>query len=159
MPLFYLSHKKSPVSRVAPSHWEKESAHGGGTREDRSTNYFFQHWKIVDGTKWKCMKSESIASGFLLKSPHIWEEIKKLLGLNMSLLGSNQLSSIVLLPWLNLIDPKGAPFWKPGRLGESFLNCVQCKMQIGVIKSWRFPAAAAELEVPPLNIAFSCLEF
>ena len=27
--LFYLSHNKSPVSRVTPSHWERESAHGG----------------------------------------------------------------------------------------------------------------------------------
>ena len=36
IPLFYLSRKKSTVPRVTPSHWERESAHGGGTREDGS---------------------------------------------------------------------------------------------------------------------------
>ena len=38
--LFYLFHDKSPVSRVTLSHWERESAHGWGTREDRSTKTF-----------------------------------------------------------------------------------------------------------------------
>ena len=34
---FYLSHTKSSVSWVTPSHWERESACCGGTLDDRST--------------------------------------------------------------------------------------------------------------------------
>ena len=42
IPLFYLSHNKSTISRVTPSQWERESAPGWGTVEVRSTNYFFR---------------------------------------------------------------------------------------------------------------------
>ena len=42
IPLFNLSRNKSPVSRVAPSHWERECT-WRGTKEDRSSKNLWLH--------------------------------------------------------------------------------------------------------------------
>ena len=46
IPLFYHSLNKSPLLRDTPSHWKGDSAQGGGTHEDWSTNYFFRIEKL-----------------------------------------------------------------------------------------------------------------